>query len=36
MISRPGEIVYLSIIRNGSRLQVPVKIPQDVASATAR
>jgi hypothetical protein len=32
---QPGEIVYLSVIRNGSRLQVPVKIPQDVASATA-
>jgi hypothetical protein len=24
---RPGEIVYLSIVRNGSRLQVPVKLP---------
>jgi hypothetical protein len=33
---QPGEIVYLSVIRNGSRLQVSVKIPQDVASATAR
>ena len=24
---RPGEIVYLSIVRDGSRLQVPVKLP---------
>jgi hypothetical protein len=32
---QPGEIVYLSIIRDGSRLQVPVQIPQDVAAATS-
>jgi hypothetical protein len=31
---QPGEIVYLSVIRDGSRLQVPLKIPQDVAAAT--
>ena len=24
---RPGEIVYLSIVRNGARVQVPVKLP---------
>jgi hypothetical protein len=33
---QPGEIVYLSVIRNGSRLQVPVKLPQDLAAAAPR
>jgi PDZ domain len=26
---QPGEIVYLTIVRNGKRVQVPVQVPQD-------
>lgn len=29
---RPGEIVYLNIVRNGLRQQVPVSIPLDMAT----
>lgn len=31
---QPGEIVYLSVVRNGKRMQVPVSIPTDFASAS--
>ena len=30
--TRPGETVYLNILRNGLRLQVPVVIPTDIAT----
>jgi S1-C subfamily serine protease len=29
---RGGEIVYLSIIRNGARMQIPVPVPDNLAS----
>jgi hypothetical protein len=29
---RAGEIVYLNVLRNGLRLQVPVVIPSDTAT----
>jgi S1-C subfamily serine protease len=29
-----GEIVYLSIIRNGERMQIPVPVPDNLASPT--
>ena len=29
-----GEIVYLSIIRNGKRMQIPVPVPDSLASPT--
>jgi PDZ domain len=31
---QPGEIVYLSVIRDGSRLQVPLKVPANLAAAS--
>jgi PDZ domain len=31
-VARPGDIVYLNIVRNGSRLQVPVSIPADMGT----
>jgi PDZ domain-containing protein len=31
---RPGEIVYLSVVRNGKRVQIPVPIPPSVSSAS--
>jgi S1-C subfamily serine protease len=30
---QPGEIVYLSVVHDGKRQQVPVQVPQDVLSA---
>jgi hypothetical protein len=30
---QPGEIVYLSIVRDGARMQVPVKIPSNMAAS---
>ena len=30
---QPGEIVYLTVVRNGKRLQVSVQVPQDQAAA---
>jgi hypothetical protein len=29
---KAGEIVYLSIIRNGERMQIPVSVPEDLAN----
>jgi hypothetical protein len=31
---QPGEIVYLSVIRNGQRQQIPVQVPQDTVLST--
>ena len=31
---QPGEIVYLSVVRNGKRLQVSVPVPPDISSLT--
>lgn len=31
---QPGEIVYLSVIRNGRRQQIPVQVPQDTLIST--
>ncbi len=28
---QPGEIVYLNIVRNGTRMQVPVNVPANLA-----
>ena len=33
---QPGEIVYLSVVHDGKRQQVPVQVPQDVLSAAPR
>jgi len=30
---QPGEIVYLTVVRDGKRLQVPVQVPQDQLTA---
>ncbi|MGH7905109.1 MAG: hypothetical protein ACREP6_00610 [Candidatus Binataceae bacterium] len=35
-LAQPGEIVYLSILRNGKRIQVPVHIPPPPSTAAAR
>ncbi|HUN58460.1 MAG TPA: PDZ domain-containing protein [Candidatus Binataceae bacterium] len=32
---QPGEIVYLSVIRNGIRQQIPVEVPQDAIISTS-
>jgi S1-C subfamily serine protease len=32
---QPGEIVYLSVLRNGRRVQVPVQIPPPTSGTTA-
>ena len=31
---QPGEIVYLSVVRNGKRVQVPVPVPPNISSLT--
>ena len=31
---QPGEVIYLSVVRNGKRLQVTMPVPADVMQAT--
>ena len=31
---KPGEVVYLSVVRNGKRMQVPVPVPASQVSVT--
>jgi len=31
---QPGEVIYLSVVRNGKRLQVTMPVPADVLQAT--
>ena len=31
---QPGEVIYLSVVRNGKRVQVMVPVPASISQAT--